>query len=1633
MNRKLRSLLLFFLITSSAIAQSYHNEWIDYSKTYYKFKVFGFGADATGAPIPKGMVRIPYTSLAAAGLGAASSESFQLWRDGQEVAVYVSKSSGPLTSTDYIEFWGEINNGKLDKELYRNVDYQLADKWSLQTDTASYFLTINTSGVNKRLTPVNNNVASNTLPATNYFMHTVGRYFRAGEISNGFSASAGENLYSSSYDKGEGWVSRSIRPVACGTQGTLPQNFSNLYPYLSGPNMTMRINAVGNQQNSRSVRVNLNGDSVTTFQMDYINYVKDEEYLPVSEISSGSASFQVVNQSPSACDEMKVAMIELTYPRTLNFGGASVFEFSLPLSYSGRYLAIANFNPSGVAPVLYDLSNGKRYVGDISNPDTVKVLLDPSTTQYNLVLTTQAGSYYKSIATIQPRNFIDFSSAANQGDYLIISNPLIYGSGAANYVEQYKQYRSSATGGNYNAKVVDINELVDQFAWGVKKHPLSIKNFLRYARNNFATAPKYAFLIGKGVMYQEYRSNESDPLIEQLNLVPTWGNPASDNLLASNDFTAIPATAIGRLSAVTPQEVGDYLLKVKQYDSAQKSTVNTLAGKGWMKNVLQIAGANDLSLGSKLDGYLNGYKAQISDTSFGAKVTDFSKTADPGGYTDAVLSFKNIYEHGSSLITYFGHSSATSLDFNLDNPDTYNNQSKYPFFIANGCNAGNHFTFESNRFNNKSTISERFVLAPQRGAIGYIASTNFGVVNYLDLYTREFYKAIGKTQYNQSIGNIMKEAIARALDSTGSLDFYARVHAEQYAYHGDPAITFNSAALPDYVVEEAQMQVTPSFISVADTSFFVKVKVNNIGKAVSDSVTFKLTRQFPNGKMATVFTKKLAPLYNTDSVLVEVPIVSNKDEGENKLIATLDYNNEQLEITRENNSATKTIIISSDEIRPVYPYNYSIVNQPNQILKASTVNPLSPTREYIMEMDTTELFNSPVKVVKTKTSSGGVIEFEPAVTYQNGTTYYWRVAPNILNNLHWSVASFVYQNTSTGGMQQGHIYQNLKSDIARLSIDSASGKYSYLNKTQNLFVTHSIYPTSGTEDMHFSVSVNGSAIIRSACIGSSVIFNVFDSLTFQPWMNTTQPFGAAAPCLTGREYNFEYSYTSSSSRKNAMDFLDAVPKGDYVVARAIYDNSTQIFANVWAADTTIFGRGNSLYHRLKQQGFSAIDSFSYPRTWAFVFRKDDTTFTPRFVFTQGLYDRVNLSVDCVTRNDQGDITSPKFGRAKAWKNVTWSGYSDETGNDIPTVDVIGVDVNNRDTVLYSLNNTQHVFSIAGIDAAKYPYVKLRMSNKDTVTATPYQLTQWNVEYVPVAEGAIAPNLYFNIPDTIGYKPVGQTTSADSLHIGVAFKNVSNVNMDSVALKVVLYDTIGNAIEYPVYKLRGLPAGDTMNINLTLNVGELISGLYNAYVYINPNVQQPEQLSFNNFFYKYVYINRSGALPVTFVSFNASRSGNNVQAAWQVASEANVKQYVVQHSTSGMNFKDIGQVPVSNSATPNNHYIFNHINAPHGRNYYRLKMLDNDGTFKYSEVRLVTIESKTAINVYPNPVVDILNIAISSADGKPSDVKLMDMYGQQLWHGSVNGTAQINTKAWARGTYILQVNEGDRVYTFKVSK
>ena len=100
---------------------------------------------------------------------------------------------------------------------------------------------------------------------------------------------------------------------------------------------------------------------------------------------------------------------------------------------------------------------------------------------------------------------------------------------------------------------------------------MSIQNFLRYARADWAAPPQYVLLLGHSMTYDQfnlYSEQYHDPLTAQLEEMPTWGYPASDNMLAAaNGASTQPLTPIGRMSAINGTELATYLEKVKEYES----------------------------------------------------------------------------------------------------------------------------------------------------------------------------------------------------------------------------------------------------------------------------------------------------------------------------------------------------------------------------------------------------------------------------------------------------------------------------------------------------------------------------------------------------------------------------------------------------------------------------------------------------------------------------------------------------------------------------------------------------------------------------------------------------------------------------------------------------------------------------------------------------------------------------------------------------------------------------------------------------------------------------------------------------------------------------------------------------------
>lgn len=1465
--------IILLMVTLGLTAQNYNNEWIDYSKTYYKFKVAA-----------NGLYRIPQSVLVTAGLGSLPAQSFQLFRNGQEVPIYTSVASGVMGGSDYIEFWGRMNDGTPDRPLYRSPSYQHTQKWSLETDTAVYFLTVNNSGSAFHFVNTNNDTTGNTLTAEPYFMHKAGGYFKGGGVNPGFAQSVGTYVYSSSYDIGEFWATTFISPASPFTD-----NLNNLFVYGGGPDANIRFGMTGCADNVRTVRLSVNNSVLADTVMNSFFDLLTSRPVPLSLISGGSASVQFTNNSLVSTDRMVASFYELDYPRQFNFGGQPNFYFELPAKSAGYFLKINNFAISGgIAPVLYDMTNGLRYTAIVGPGSTLSFLLGGAASARKLVLVNEDPSTVIPVTSLTSKTFVNFANSANQGNYIIISHPTLYtGTSGNNPIFDYKTYRSSAAGGSFNAQVYDINELVDQFAFGIKKHPLSIQNFLRYARAVFAGKPQYVMLIGHGMVYSDYNlysETNHDPLADGLNLVPTFGYPASDNKLsAANGVDATPITPIGRLSVVSGAEVEIYLNKVKEYEQMQATAPNTIDGRLWMKNVVHLTGVSEPFLGSILCNYVNSYGKQISDTLFGGNVTTFcdgnaSQVSQvPGGV------MANLFSTGFSLLNYFGHSSNSQLGYNLDNPSDYNNTGKYPVFYVNGCDAGDFFVYDNTRFALGKTLSEDFVLAKEKGSIAFIASTHFGIVNYLNILLYELYNLLDQADYGKPIGVLEKDAL-QAMVNVAPDDFFARLHAEEMTIHGDPYIKLNGESLADYDVEASQVVVNPNFISVADNNFTVKARFFNLGKAVGDSITVLIKRQYPDGSSTILLKKRIRGIRYSDSVEIAVPIIATRDKGQNAITVTINSDNNVPEITLANNTVTTNVYVYQNEATPIYPYNYSIINANKQKLYASTANPLSPSQQFVMEMDTTALFNSPGMVTKNLASVGGELEFDPGITYRDSTVYYWRVAivPSAGSQYIWNTASFVYIDSlrSGVGMNQSHFFQHTESIPGSVRLDSASRNWIFDSVFNNLYVQIGSWATSTGTEQGVSITVNdGAYFIHNACSFTSLIFTVFDPVTFRPWLNTTTggvgKYGSFENnCFDGRQYEFEFLYKDTASRHKMLNFMDnIIPNGAYVVVRSfMLDPATfgtpGIYAADWHKDTVYWGAGNSIYNRLLSYGFSGIDSFSRPRNFMLAYKKNQpNVFMPQWMMTQGVTDNMSTNITMKTPDTSGTVTSPPFGPAKKWNQLHWRGSSLEAPSaDTASLQLIGLDsAGGNPTPLFSVGLNNQDYDISSINAKQYPFLQLKMSTSDTVTGTPYQLKYWRLNYVPSPEGALAPNIYLVTKDTL---EIGE-----AMNFGIAFKNVSPYAFDSVLLRLNIIDRNNVTHTMVLPRKKPLISGDTLTVNYQLDT-KSYPGANTLYLDINPDNDQPEQYHFNNFLYKSFYVKYDSRNPLMDVTFDNVHILNN---------------------------------------------------------------------------------------------------------------------------------------------------------------
>lgn len=193
-------------------------------------------------------------------------------------------------------------------------------------------------------------------------------------------------------------------------------------------------------------------------------------------------------------------------------------------------------------------------------------------------------------------------------------------------------------------------------------------------------------------------------------------------------------------------------------------------------------------------------------------------------------------------------------------------------------------------------------------------------------------------------------------------------------------------------------------------------------------------------------------------------------------------------------------------------------------------------------------------------------------------------------------------------------------------------------------------------------------------------------------------------------------------------------------------------------------------------------------------------------------------------------------------------------------------------------------------------------------------------------------------------------------------------------------------------------------------------------------------------------NQSWALPVKLLFFTAENTDNNGVLAWATATETDNDHFDVERSLDGVSFEKIGQVAGHDNSAQTINYGYNDADlSSHNVNviYYRLKQVDIDGNFQYSNIASVNVSADQQnfhiISTYPNPFADHFSVSFFSPALQPVRMSVYDIRGSLVSEETISAAEGMNIYSipgashLASGFYTMNITVGDKTYGIKMLK
>lgn len=1469
-------IFVFLCLSITGFSQKYGNEWINYSQKYYSFYIAS-----------DGVFKLDYNTIRASGIDVKSftSENIQIIGREREVPIYiVDGGDNKLDSGDYILFHAKHNDAWLDSVLYENPKDIGNPSYSLVSDGLYYFFSWNAKTTNLRYAKDISLDYTNYAP-TNYWI-SKNTFYNINYYSEAIDAN---NLSSTFYSPGEGFCTN-YDGVASNISLDINLFDPNLiYTGFDAPDgkidskVTSHSKAQFIAKGNHHFRYTWKNSKKVLIDTVFVGhkYIHHELTIPIQDLKNDNIlNWSIINDQGALTDNQGINWIGYTYPKKTNLEGQKSGNYLLDNANTSAKINLTISNHKIQKPIVFTL--GSKPVWATPTLDAAgncKVLI-PNTndgSQQELIIIDE--SLIKSISTISPvngtANFIDFDAISSERAIIMVYPNVLKASAAL-----YAAYRTSPEGGNHNVVFTNAEELYLQFGGGIPKHFVAIRRFAHKMYNQSLNKPAALLLLGKAVNNKGLRTQSIDAVgnvqyNSAVSILPTFGFPSSDNGFTGKlEGNVAPLVATGRISVNNDQELLNYLDKIKEYEKQQdQNSVYNSETKDWQKHVLHLSGGNNTYEQKNFTNYLINLESIIESNEFGADVLSYTKKSSAPIDPTNLANINKRIEEGVSLMTFFGHSSASSFSVAIQDPSEWTNKAKYPVVIANGCDAGELFIANQ-------TLSERYIGAINKGAIGFLSPGILSYDAYLYKFASLLYNEIAKNNYGDFFGKQIKNSIAAmCVNDPNRLN---EITSFGFILNGDPMLRLNYHNKPEIEITNQSIQILPKQVALSVDSLTVKVAVKNLGRSFTDTLNVELRRKMPKSKFDSVYIKPLYGLAYMDTISFKVPLQANIAAGLNNFDVLVDipsFLTEQYD-EFQNNQTSRQQLLQLDGITPIYPYAFAVVPKDSVVVKACTSNPLAAIKTYRFELDTTDTFNSPFCKNTAVTGLGGVQEVFPKdwknkksgqpdiLICTDSTVYFWRVAVDS-SLIVWNESSFQYI-LGKNGWGQAHFFQCKENDFSSLMLDRSIRERTFDTISKKLVVE--IYDNPTNQNM-FNLSqykINNEMQEYAGCgMTPALHVAVIDPKTMIPWrthyqnQNPQNSFGNMndlGACRSRPEAYFIFHQNSPTQMASFQDMvLNKVPNGHYLI---IYSHRVAEYQN-WNNVTP------SIFETLKTLGSDSLIPGRSNHGFIFVVKKGDTSSVKEVLATyNGELMRIEEKIKIFTNS--GQESTPVIGPAKQWNLLSWKQDALEPATKDSTV--LEIEILDKDLVLAKVIDTimtpqDSIINLnAIIDASVYPYLRFTTKYKDLTNFNPAQIKRLHVLYQPVPEAVVDPrNGYVWVP------------KKDTVDEGMTFKfavdvrNISAFPMDSLLVNYWVEDVNqqNKIINYP--RKAPLLANATFRDTITIATGGLAGG-NTLWMEVNPYVSsnrtdQPEQFHFNNLLAKNFYVQSDNTNPILDVTFD----------------------------------------------------------------------------------------------------------------------------------------------------------------------